>query len=207
MTSTLRPTTNKYHTYLPKCLNCKETGHTLSNCDDSSIRILNTACKNNAILFSESHFIEWLTINYKVPLLKALCRKIKLVVFTKKEKIIKSLLDYYYFQRHFDELISLLEAIQQEPEPEPEQKRQNIHLTVKNKEEEEDKEKEKAYCPICYEPSEATYNCYHSICAKCLSRTLKTNNNILRCSLCRTQVTHICSNTHEIYINVTKIIL
>jgi hypothetical protein len=197
MISTLRPSTIKYHLKQKHCSNCRETGHTIRYCDDIFIEQLHTLCKLQSEILTEPEFIIWIN-KYKLPLLKALCIRDGLFISNlNKDLIIKSLLEEYYMEQRLYNLLLLFN-----------QTEKKIKLTLSPiKDQEKDQEKEKE-CPICYEVGDVTYNCNHSICTNCLSGTMKSlqSNQQLCCSLCRTEITHICSNTIEIQKTIKSIL-
>jgi hypothetical protein len=125
--STLRPSKvahhlNKYTKKVDRhCSCCKETTHTINNCDDSRIYDLQLDCERSLITTrSEISYKYWLTNHIDHIVAKALCLNLGLVKTAKqvntKEKTINILMEAYWFfdvrERHYNNVIRQIELLE-----------------------------------------------------------------------------------------------
>jgi len=116
MTSMLCPSSIPYHILDSgrRCSCCRETGHTIQNCDDPRISTLQKECERAADNSgSEQSFKQWI-MNYPDPnVAKALCLRLRLVQSVKEvnsvEKYTEVLLNEFWqipqMNRIFDSLL------------------------------------------------------------------------------------------------------
>jgi hypothetical protein len=174
-----------------KCSLCHGVSHTITTCQDIKIDELNIACKITSVYLTEEEFSSWLH-QFKTIVLKALCFQYELADTMRdiknKSIAIMKLTDNFYWERKFQEmtrLVNLKHRLSAIP---------STQITVLVSEE----NNEETSCPCCYETNNiVTYNCNHTICLSCLQGTIKTLSSpqLLTCSLCRSQITHISSNS------------
>ena len=194
------------------CSCCREPYHTIKTCPDERIYELHRKCFEQAPLFiSEQEFTNWLLSYVNIHVAKALCLQYEFATYSNlntKTKIINILIIHYWrlpiIQHMFDELSESYANVLLNLS-----KQTNSIQIIEEEKKEEEKEKEKekeennstpCSCPICYESESIhKYNCNHTICIDCLKKTIDTlsTTQLLTCSLCRTQITHITSKSKE----------
>ena len=77
--STLRPTNNKKHMiFQRKCSCCRESGHTITTCDDQRIKFMETQYNFMVETGSNTLFIEYMNLT-ELSVIRALCLRLHIV--------------------------------------------------------------------------------------------------------------------------------
>ena len=186
------------------CSCCRQSDHTINNCDDPRIYNLQLDCERRIItLRSEISYRYWLT-HYTDPIVaKALCLNLGLVrtatQVNTKHKVIETLLEAYW---HFEERQRQMTRVVQEIETLEFQRNILAEMIYEDEDilepyleegrafmigvchreytqlcQDFNIKKEECECPVCYD-TDGTINIYndcgHQICTDCFKKILKS---------------------------------